>query len=251
MRVRGPSIEPGQPFRGGIPICWPWFSNETDDPAEPQHGFARTRFWTLTEAASGSRHRPPPVPTAPRRRHPRPLSARLRSHGGHGDRRQAQRDPQDQEHRDRALSNRRGAPHLPHRRRHRPRPDRGPHRVPLHRQRARQAGRGLPGQAAQDRGGGGPHLPLDGVRPPARPRPVPLRLRRQGRLPVHRRLEPVDRALQEDPGPPDRDYREFVCIETANAAKDHPTSRPTAPTGSRPPSASGRSRTGPAFPARP
>ena len=47
-------MEPGQPFRGGIPICWPWFSHETDDPAKPQHGFARTRFWELTEASSGA-----------------------------------------------------------------------------------------------------------------------------------------------------------------------------------------------------
>lgn len=48
------AMEPGQPFRGGIPICWPWFGHETDDPTKPQHGFARTRFWELTEATSGA-----------------------------------------------------------------------------------------------------------------------------------------------------------------------------------------------------
>ncbi len=35
----------GQAIRGGIPICWPWFADETDDPKRPMHGLARTRFW--------------------------------------------------------------------------------------------------------------------------------------------------------------------------------------------------------------
>ncbi|HBE97179.1 MAG TPA: hypothetical protein DDW68_08390, partial [Verrucomicrobiales bacterium] len=38
---------PGQPVRGGVPICWPWFSNHPEDPSKPSHGFARTRFWEL------------------------------------------------------------------------------------------------------------------------------------------------------------------------------------------------------------
>ena len=33
----------GKPFRGGIPICWPWFG-KTQDPA---HGFARINKWKL------------------------------------------------------------------------------------------------------------------------------------------------------------------------------------------------------------
>jgi glucose-6-phosphate 1-epimerase len=39
-------FEPGQPIRGGIPICFPWFG-----PREGQglHGFARVKTWTLKE----------------------------------------------------------------------------------------------------------------------------------------------------------------------------------------------------------
>jgi D-hexose-6-phosphate mutarotase len=48
------TMEPGTAYRGGIPICWPWFGNETEVPDAPQHGFARTSFWELTEASSGA-----------------------------------------------------------------------------------------------------------------------------------------------------------------------------------------------------
>jgi len=40
-------MTPGTALRGGIPICWPWFGNHPEDPAKPAHGFARTRFWEL------------------------------------------------------------------------------------------------------------------------------------------------------------------------------------------------------------
>ena len=33
----------GKPFRGGIPICWPWFGKAQD----PSHGFARINKWKL------------------------------------------------------------------------------------------------------------------------------------------------------------------------------------------------------------
>ena len=38
--------QPGNGIRGGVPVCWPWFgmSNQANFP---QHGFARTRIWTL------------------------------------------------------------------------------------------------------------------------------------------------------------------------------------------------------------
>lgn len=36
---------PGEPIRGGVPICWPWFGQHPEDPALGQHGFARSRFW--------------------------------------------------------------------------------------------------------------------------------------------------------------------------------------------------------------
>ena len=41
----------GKPIRGGIPICWPWFSSHPTDPTKPSHGIARTRFWTLEESS--------------------------------------------------------------------------------------------------------------------------------------------------------------------------------------------------------
>lgn len=37
----------GQAIRGGIPICFPWFRAEADDPSAPAHGFARTTIWQL------------------------------------------------------------------------------------------------------------------------------------------------------------------------------------------------------------
>lgn len=37
----------GKPIRGGIPVCWPWFANHPTDPAKPAHGFARTSEWSV------------------------------------------------------------------------------------------------------------------------------------------------------------------------------------------------------------
>lgn len=37
----------GQPIRGGIPICFPWFRNKADQPSAPKHGFVRTAVWRL------------------------------------------------------------------------------------------------------------------------------------------------------------------------------------------------------------
>jgi len=39
--------EPGRAIRGGIPVCFPWFRNKTDDPKAPSHGFVRTKAWQL------------------------------------------------------------------------------------------------------------------------------------------------------------------------------------------------------------
>ena len=51
-------FEAGQPIRGGIPLCWPWFGPHPTDPALPSHGFARLQFWELashTEDETGVR----------------------------------------------------------------------------------------------------------------------------------------------------------------------------------------------------
>lgn len=39
------TFEKGKAFRGGIPICWPWFGKE----GTPSHGFARLMEWQLIE----------------------------------------------------------------------------------------------------------------------------------------------------------------------------------------------------------
>jgi len=39
----------GQPIRGGIPVCLPWFGPHADDADKPAHGFARTRGWKVRE----------------------------------------------------------------------------------------------------------------------------------------------------------------------------------------------------------
>lgn len=39
----------GKAIRGGIPVCWPWFGKNPDDKNLPQHGFARTSIWKISE----------------------------------------------------------------------------------------------------------------------------------------------------------------------------------------------------------
>jgi len=38
-------LEPGNPVRGGIPLCLPWFGINRKDPAKPKHGLVRTEPW--------------------------------------------------------------------------------------------------------------------------------------------------------------------------------------------------------------
>ena len=40
---------PGQPVRGGVPVCWPWFGARE---GLPTHGFARTRLWQVRAAST-------------------------------------------------------------------------------------------------------------------------------------------------------------------------------------------------------
>jgi len=44
-------FQPGQPVRGGVPVCWPWFGPDPDGLGRPAHGFARQSMWALREAA--------------------------------------------------------------------------------------------------------------------------------------------------------------------------------------------------------
>lgn len=41
----------GQPIRGGVPICFPWFGPHPSDPDAPAHGPARLREWQVVSAA--------------------------------------------------------------------------------------------------------------------------------------------------------------------------------------------------------
>jgi len=44
-------LQPGRPVRGGIPICWPWFSRQGRLASSVQHGFARRLPWTVEQAS--------------------------------------------------------------------------------------------------------------------------------------------------------------------------------------------------------
>jgi D-hexose-6-phosphate mutarotase len=44
-------------IRGGIPICFPWFGPKADQPSAPQHGFARSRPWMLQSVADDPKDR--------------------------------------------------------------------------------------------------------------------------------------------------------------------------------------------------
>jgi D-hexose-6-phosphate mutarotase len=41
------TFAPKAPIRGGIPICWPWFSAHSSEVSFPTHGFARTQPWQV------------------------------------------------------------------------------------------------------------------------------------------------------------------------------------------------------------
>lgn len=43
-----------KPIRGGVPICFPWFSTAGPDPEAPAHGFARLMSWTVDMARANA-----------------------------------------------------------------------------------------------------------------------------------------------------------------------------------------------------
>ncbi len=44
----------GKAIRGGVPICFPWFGNHPSDTTKPAHGFARTRAWDVARVSRES-----------------------------------------------------------------------------------------------------------------------------------------------------------------------------------------------------
>jgi glucose-6-phosphate 1-epimerase len=57
-------FQSGEPIRGGVPICFPWFGNRH---GEPSHGFARLTSWRLVDTAADEQSATiqlalPPVP---------------------------------------------------------------------------------------------------------------------------------------------------------------------------------------------
>ncbi|MCY2982424.1 MAG: D-hexose-6-phosphate mutarotase [Planctomycetota bacterium] len=44
------NYEKGKPIRGGVPICFPWFGPNANDPTLPAHGFARLQDWQIVDA---------------------------------------------------------------------------------------------------------------------------------------------------------------------------------------------------------
>lgn len=47
-------FEPGEPIRGGVPLCLPWFGQNADAPDAPNHGFARLHAWQVTDTTINS-----------------------------------------------------------------------------------------------------------------------------------------------------------------------------------------------------
>ena len=42
----------GKAMKGGAPICWPWFGPDPEDKGRSSHGFVRNRMWQMREVTS-------------------------------------------------------------------------------------------------------------------------------------------------------------------------------------------------------
>lgn len=46
------NFKEGNPIRGGIPVCFPWFGPHKTEPEKPMHGFARLMYWDVQEISA-------------------------------------------------------------------------------------------------------------------------------------------------------------------------------------------------------
>ncbi len=44
-------LKQGKSLRGGVPVCWPWFGPHPENSALPGHGFARNLDWQVLETS--------------------------------------------------------------------------------------------------------------------------------------------------------------------------------------------------------
>lgn len=44
----------GKAIKGGIPVCWPWFGKDPEGLGRPSHGFARNLMWSVKETSTTS-----------------------------------------------------------------------------------------------------------------------------------------------------------------------------------------------------
>ena len=45
-------FEQGKAIKGGIPICWPWFGRDSENPDRQMHGFARNMLWQMDKTTA-------------------------------------------------------------------------------------------------------------------------------------------------------------------------------------------------------
>jgi glucose-6-phosphate 1-epimerase len=44
--------QPGKAIKGGTPICWPWFGPDPENKGRASHGFVRDRLWQIRDVVS-------------------------------------------------------------------------------------------------------------------------------------------------------------------------------------------------------
>jgi D-hexose-6-phosphate mutarotase len=49
-------FDPAKAIRGGVPVIFPWFGMNANDPKAPQHGFARTTEWPIRDIRATNGH---------------------------------------------------------------------------------------------------------------------------------------------------------------------------------------------------